>query len=201
MSEVFDIQEVRAALARHMAARNIKRKPLAKQAGLGETAIRDIFDAKRNDVYASTLVKLAEFFDVPIDDLAGRDPVLLVGKIGAGGAILFEEHDEPRVVSRPPAAAGKLVALEVHGDSMFPRYDEGDIIYIKRDHDGVLAEYIGEHCAIHLADGGTFLKVLEEGSEEGRFTLHSHNAAPIKNVEVIWASPVLFVMPRRSRSA
>lgn len=193
------MEAVRAALDRHMKARDIKRKPLAKQAGLGETAIRDIFDPKRNDVRASTLVKLAEFFEVPVDDLAGRERVFIAGKIGAGGCILFEEYDEPVEVPRPPAAAGKLVALEVQGDSMLPRYDEGDVIYIKREHEGVLPQYIGEHCAVHLADGGTFLKVLEEGTELGRFTLHSHNAPPMRNVEVVWATPVLFVMPRRAR--
>jgi SOS-response transcriptional repressor LexA len=123
--------------------------------------------------------------------------VFLVGKIGAGGAILFEEYDEPREVPRPPAASGPLVALEVQGDSMLPRYDEGDIIYIRRDHQGVLPEYLGHHCAIHLADGGTFLKILEEGTEPGRYTLRSHNAADMRNVEVVWAAPVLFVMPKR----
>lgn len=199
MAEIFDIQEVREALDRLMKARGIKRKPLAKAAGLGETAIRDIYNPERNDVRASTLVKLAEFFEVPVDEIAGRSQVELVGSIGAGGVILFEEFDEPQLVPRPPAAAGKLVALEVRGDSMLPRYDEGDVIYIKREHEGVLPEYIGEHCAVHLSDGGTFLKVLEEGTEEGKFTLLSHNAPPMRNVEVVWATPVLFVMPKRAR--
>lgn len=188
---------VRARLIEQMARRKIKSKPLAKAAGLGETAIRDILNIDQRDVKASTLVKLAEFFEVPVDDLAGREQVELVGKVGAGGSILFEAFAEPETVPRPPAAAGPLIALLVEGESMLPRYDPGDIVYIKREHEGVLPAYIGRYCAVHLADGGTFLKILEEGSEPGRYTLRSHNAADMKNVEVLWASPVLFVMPRR----
>lgn len=197
MAEIFDIEAVRASIEALMAKRNIKRKPLAKAAGLGETAIRDIFRPDQKDVRVSTLVKLAEFFEVPVDELAGREAVLLIGFVGAGGQILYEEFDEPVIVPRPPAAAGALVALEVRGDSMLPRYDEGDIIYIKREHEGVLPQYIGHYCVAHLADGGTFLKILEEGSEPGKYTLRSHNAAPMRDVEVVWASPVLFVMPKR----
>lgn len=197
MAEVFNMAAVRARILQEMERKNIKAKPLAKRAGLGETAIRDIMDLDRQDVKASTLVKLAEFFEVPVDDLAGREQVELVGKVGAGGSILFEAFEEPETVPRPPAAAGPLIALLVEGESMLPRYDPGDIVYIKREHEGVLPDYIGRYCAVHLVDGGTFLKILEEGSEPNRYTLRSHNAADMKNVEVLWASPVLFVMPRR----
>lgn len=199
MNEIFDMAAVRTELDRLMKARDIKRKPLAKKAGLGETAIRDIFDEKRSDVRASTLVKLAEFFDVSVDEIAGRGPVPLTGKIGAGGCILFEENPDEETVDRPPLAVGRMMALEVVGTSMFPRYDPGAIVFIRRDHDGVLPEYIGEECAVHLSDGGTFLKILEEGSEPGKYNLRSHNAPPMNNVEVVWASPVLYVKPRPRR--
>jgi repressor LexA len=188
-----DMDALRAQLGRLMLARNIKRKPLAKKAGLGETAIRDIFDEKRNDVRGSTLIKLAEFFETTVDELTR--PVELGGKIGAGGSILFDEDPDRKEVERPPLAGGRMLALQVVGDSMFPRYDEGAIIYVRRDHDGVLPQYIGRECAVHLADGGTFLKILEEGTVPGRYNLRSHNAPLVRNVEVIWASPVLFVRP------
>jgi phage repressor protein C with HTH and peptisase S24 domain len=89
------------------------------------------------------------------------------------------------------------MALRVAGDSMMPVYRDGDIIYVSRDHEGVLPEYIGEECAVHTAEGGTFLKVLSLGSEPNRFTLRSFNAGDMADVEVIWATPVLFVMRAR----
>lgn len=198
MADDFDMETVRGSLQRLMDAKGVKRKPLAQQAGLGETAIRDIFDPKRQDVKASTLVKLAEFFDTSIDALT-RPDVPLVGKIGAGGQVIFEDDGERGGVPRPPSAAGQLVALEVVGDSMMPKYEGGDVVYVRRDHDGVLPEYVGEYCAVRTADGGTWLKMLAAGSKPGTFTLRSLNAADMVDQDVEWASPVLWVMPRRSR--
>jgi SOS-response transcriptional repressor LexA len=198
MGEAFDIEAIREAITRHMARKKIKRKPLAKAAGLGETAIRDIFNPERNDVRVSTLVKLAEYFETTVDEMTGRDPVHLLGKVGAGGAILFEETDEPELVPRPAFTPGKLMALQVVGDSMMPKYEAGDVIYVRRDHQGVLEEYVGQYCVVHTVEGGTFLKILAHGSRTGLYTLRSLNAADMVDVEVVWASPVESVMPRQA---
>jgi hypothetical protein len=198
MDQIFDIDAVRASVTRHMKRLDIARKPLAKAAGLGETAIRDLFDPDRKFLRADTLVKLAEYFETTVDDLSGREPVHLLGNIGAGGEILWLEDPDPQVVPRPAFTPGRLMALQVVGDSMLPRYDDGDIIYVRRDHEGVLPEYIGDYCAVHTADGGTFLKILAAGTEPDRYTLRSLNAKDIENVEVMWASPVEGVLPRRA---
>lgn len=71
----FAIEAVRARIEDLMEERGIKRKPLAKAAGLGETSIRDIFDERRRDVRVGTLVKLADYFGITLDDLIGRDAV------------------------------------------------------------------------------------------------------------------------------
>lgn len=184
-----------------MDERGIKAKPLAIAAGLGETAVRDILKGKTNTVQVGTLHKIAEILDWPVSDLIGEEEVPVGGKIGAGGVVLFEEDAEKRTVRRPPGALGPLMALEVQGESMLPVYRDGDIIYIRRDHEGVLPQYIGEECAVHTLEGGTFLKVLASGSEPGLFTLRSFNAADMENVELVWAAPVLFVMRRPLRAA
>lgn len=199
MAEIFDINQVRAAIEREMARKKIKRKPLAKAAGLGETAIRDIWKPERNDVRVSTLVKLADYFAVPVDVLAGRELVPLVGKIGAGGSVIYHDLEgEADIVPRPPSGAGPFVALQVEGDSMLPKYESGDIIYIQRNHEGILPEYLGKYCAVRLTDGSTFLKILSQGTEPERYTLRSLNAADMENVEVEWATPVRFVLPKDS---
>lgn len=74
-----------------------------------------------------------------------------------------------------------------------------DIIYISREHDGVLPEYLGCDCAVRLTSGETYIKQLIAGNELGRFTLLSLNAEPMNNVEVEWATPVAFIMPSHSR--
>lgn len=199
ISNVVPIASIRANLQRVMDRRGVKAKRLSINAGLGETAVRDLMQ-KADDVKLGTLLKLADVLDTPVDELLGFEDVPLLGKIGAGGAILYEQSDEPEMVARPPLTQGqRLMALEVVGDSMFPKYEAGDIVYVRRDHEGVLPEYLGEHCAVHTAEGGTFLKILTPGTQPERFTLRSHNAADMVDVEVLWATPVLWVMPRRSR--
>jgi transcriptional regulator with XRE-family HTH domain len=193
--EVSDINAIRAALRREMERQGIKAKRLAKAAGLGETAVRDILD-RVDDPRVGTLIKIADALDIPASSLFGSQ-VPVLGKIGAGGCVLFEETDEPELVDRPPGAGGKLMALKVAGDSMMPVYRDGDIIYVHRDHEGVRPEYLGEECAVHTTEGGTFLKILALGSEPNRYTLRSFNAADMSDVEVTWATPVLFVMRAR----
>lgn len=190
---------VRTRIKQTRELRALKAATLSKRAGLGPTAIRDIEQFDPEDIRVSTLVKIASVLETTVDSLV-NEPVYLVGKVGAGGAILYEASDDPVEVRRPPTTGGTLIALEVVGDSMFPKYEDGDIVYVRREHEGVLPDYLGEHCVVHTADGGTFLKILTAGGTPGTFTLRSHNAADMTDVEVLWATPVLWAMPRRSRS-
>jgi phage repressor protein C with HTH and peptisase S24 domain len=199
MSSTFDTEAIRVSLQAAMDRKGIKAKPLAKAASLGETAVRDILEGRSNDPRLGTLHKIAEALEVPLENIIGSARVPLVGHIGAGGAIAYFPTDDMESVIRPPLAVGPMIALEVSGESMLPKYEPGDVIYVRRDHDGVLPEYLGEYCACHLSDGGTYLKILTAGPDGGRYTLRSLNAADMTNVEVIWATPVLFIMPRRSR--
>lgn len=198
-NEPTDLNAFREALQRAMIRKGIKAKRLSKVAGLGETAVRDILD-KGVEPRVGTLIKIADALEIPASSLFGSQ-VPVLGKIGAGGCVLFDESDEPELVDRPPGAVGRLMALRVTGDSMLPVYRDGDIIYVNRDHEGVLPDYIGEECAVHTVEGGTFLKVLAHGTQPNRFTLRSFNAGDMENVELVWATPVLFVMRNRKRTA
>lgn len=171
---------------------------LSLAVGTNRTLVKDLLE-KANDVQMGTLIKLAGALDVDLADLLASPRVPVVGFIGAGGEVIFEDVGNDESVLRPPGITGSLIALAVRGSSMLPKYRDCDIIYIQRQHDGVLPDYIGEDCAVRLASGETYIKQLMRGDVPGRFTLISLNAAPIENVEVEWATPVLFIMPARSR--
>lgn len=188
------IQAIREKIVMEMEAKGFSKRRLSTAAGLSQTLIRDLLERTQNPGIG-TLHKIAEALEIPFDDLNGVSRVQLVGKIGAGGAVAyFPEDHEFESVARPPLAPGPLCAFVVEGDSMLPRFDPGDIIYVRRDHDGILPQYMGRYCAVHLTDGGTYLKMLAPGSKPGLFTLRSLNAADMPDCEVVWASPVLFVM-------
>lgn len=199
MAEAIDIETVRASLRRIMEKQGVKPTTLSLMVGKNKSLVKDLFE-RTNDIGVSTLIKLAAALEVEVSDLVAAAPVPIVGYIGAGGAVIFEDIGSDETVIRPPNVSIRLVALVVRGDSMLPKYRDGDIIYIGRDHDGILPEYLGRDCAVRLATGETYIKQIIAGSEEGRFTLISLNAPPIENVEVTWATPVAFIMPQQSRA-
>jgi len=197
MPAAVNIDEIRRRIEAEMAAKGFSRRSLSKKAGVGQTSVRDLLERTDNPGIG-TLFKIAEALELPFESISGAEQVPLLGRIGAGGLVAYINEDaEPQFVPRPPLAPGPMMALEVVGDSMLPKYEPGDIIYVRRDHDGALPAYLNRYCAVHLADGGTYLKILASGSQTDRYTLRSLNAADMENVEVIWAAPVLFVMPRR----
>ena len=197
MAEPTRIDLIRENLEAAMAARGISPRALSTAAKLGETAVRDLMKTVE-DPRIGTLEKLADVLSLPLDALIGQEPVELRGNVGAGGEIGWLPEGELETVPRPPGALGRIMALRVIGDSMLPKYAPGDIVYVRRDHDGVLPEYLGDYCAIHAEDGGTYLKILSGGTVPERYTLRSLNAADMENVEVVWASPVIFIMPARA---
>lgn len=200
-----DIDAIRDTIERAMKAKGFSKRSLSKAADLSESAVRDLM-SRTDNPGISTLRKIAEALEMPVDQLTGAAlTVPVLGKIGAGGEVIFAADpdeelnniDDMPQVPRPPLVVGRLMALEVIGSSMLPKYEDGDIIYVKRDHDGVLPHYLGRYCAVRTADGGTFLKILSPGSEPGRYTLRSLNAPDMENVEVLWAARVIFVMPKQ----
>ena len=194
MSEKPDIALIRTVIEREMKAKGFSRRSLSKAAELSQTAVRDLLDRVENPGIG-TLYKIAEALQMPFESISGAAQVPLLGEIGAGGLVAyFKDDHEPEFAPRPPLAPGPMMALRVRGESMLPKYEPGDIIYVRRDHQGVLPAYLGRYCAVHLADGGTYLKILHQGTEAGRYTLRSLNAADMVNCEVIWAAPVLFTM-------
>jgi repressor LexA len=200
-----EIDRIRAEIERAMKDKGFSRRSLSKAAELSESAVRDLL-TRTDNPGIGTLTKVAEALELPVDQLTGAGlTVPVLGKIGAGGEVIFETDPDKEVndpesfptVPRPPLLTGRLMALAVNGSSMLPKYEDGDIIYVRRDHEGILPAYLNRYCAVRTADGGTYLKILSPGSEAGRYTLRSLNAPDMENVEVEWASPVVMVMPKQ----
>jgi hypothetical protein len=125
-----------------------------------------------------------------------RSSAKIVGRIGAGAEIHPEFEQVPPEglyeidsdVPLPP----EMIGFEVFGDSMKPRYDEGDIIICPAA--GIALDNLrdGEEVALRTADGRRFLKKVFR--HNGLFTLGSHNADPIPDVAIVWASDVWTVI-------
>jgi hypothetical protein len=130
-------------------------------------------------------------------------PLRVVGRIGAGAEILpeFEQvpagglyEDGVQEVEIPLPLPSQAVAFKVEGDSMWPRYNDGDIVVCDEgEHDPSLIA--GREAAVRTSDGKRYLKTIRAGAKRGMFDLESHNAPPIRDVAIAWASPILMIIP------
>ena len=125
--------------------------------------------------------------------------VPVVGYVGAG-AVLFPADNHVKVngldmVEAPPTGDVAVIAVIVRGDSMFPAYRDGDIIFLDKEPSSA-EYYLNKECVVTLPGGEKYLKTVTKGSQPGLYTLMSWNAPPIVDVEVESAVPVRWVQKR-----
>lgn len=142
--------------------------------------------------------RLARALGCEPQDLVGYT-VPLVGHVGAGARIVNDGDPQLGsaidVVPNPPLGGSGLIALRVTGDSMYPRYDDGDLIYARREHNSIDKDCLQRECIVKLRNGEIYLKKLHKGPQPGRYILRAHNAPDIEDAEIDWALPVLWHKP------
>lgn len=118
---------------------------LAKKTDLSRSYIGDI-EKDRYNPSVSTLQLIATATNTPLEDLlpstktaspTGRGvriPVL--GRVVAGIPIdAIEEIIDYEEIPKSMAATGEFFALQVKGDSMLPKLEEGDVVIVKKQAD------------------------------------------------------------------
>jgi hypothetical protein len=79
-------------------------------------------------------------------------------------------------------------------DDISPVWSEGDIVLARRNH-GPPESYLGKRCAIRLRNTGQWLiRTMHAGSRRGLFILYAHAMAPIIDVEISEAAPIIWTM-------
>lgn len=128
-----------------------------------------------------------------------QNTVRVMGRIGAGAEILPDAEQVPHEglfeISVPFPVPETAIALEVQGNSMWPRYDDGDVVICWREGSNV-RDIIGWEAAVRTADGKRYLKRILKGRTTKLFDLESINAPTIRDVRLEWASEVGAVVRR-----
>lgn len=173
---------------------------LAGEIGLSTSYVQRLENGERNlavkhfEAFAKALgVTQREL--VPSDE--GSMTVKVVGRIGAGQEILPEFEQLPPEglyqIEVPFPVPDNTLAFEVTGDSMWPRYDPGDVVLCWKE--GTNAnEVIGWEAAVMTDQGKRYLKRILHGSRARFFDLESFNAPVIRNVKLQWISKVQAVV-------
>ncbi|TPM89881.1 helix-turn-helix transcriptional regulator [Mesorhizobium sp. B2-1-3A] len=123
--------------------------------------------------------------------------VPLKGRVGAGQAVYAIDDGSDDTVAAPAEAKQGTVAVEVSGDSMYPAYEDGTLLYYSK----ILPPdaMVNRRAVVQLGDGRIFVKVLRRGSTDNTWTLQSVNTLyPDMVDEVVeWAAPIDWIRPRQ----
>lgn len=126
--------------------------------------------------------------------------VAVMGRIGAGAVIDPEIEQIPPEglysLSLPFAIPADMLGFAVEGDSMYPKYEEGDVVIVYKDQRHATPGYIGQLVALRTEDGRRFLKRLFAGSKPDLYRLESFNASPIHDVSVAWVGEIFTIVPK-----
>ena len=164
---------------------------LAAAMGVRPGAVSEILSGLRL-IKASEIADIIEYLDL--------NSVPIMGRVGAGAAIEPEHEQVPPEglgeVELPFPIAEETIAFEVAGDSMLPKYENGDIIVVYREQRHPLGSFYGEEAAVRLKTGERYLKSIERGKSSAVVNLTSFNAKPISGVKLEWIGEICVTLPR-----
>ncbi len=176
----------------------ITQQQLADEAGYSKSAIsmiergeRDLSGESGAKIADALKISLDKLFRSPADDQSDGIPVL--GSVAANGESYHLWDYDPSVINErlPMLVKGAEMALPIKGDSMFPRFKDGEFAIVG----GIATEparWIGRDVVVRISDGRIVLKELAR-CPTGKWTLESVNPMHrrIEDVDIDWIRPVI----------
>ena len=181
--------------------RHMLQKDVAQKLGIDRTTYAK-YESGASEPNHETLLKLSELFDVSADYLLGRElsqnvspashalrvPVLGVIQAGVPMDAIEDILDWEEVPAAWGSGGRQYFGLRVKGDSMYPKYLEGDTVILRKDS----ACDSGDDCAVLVnGDAATLKQVIlrEDGGLELRpinpaYPPRTYSSAEIESMPV-----------------
>lgn len=122
--------------------------------------------------------------------------VRLRGDVGAGQEVLAIDGNDDDMVDAPMGVTDDTSAVRVKGNSMFPAYEEGTLLYYSSNLPP--RDMTNRRCVVKLPDGRIFVKFLSPGTDDTVWNLQSINTEVPTMIDVVveWAAPIDWIKPR-----
>ncbi len=163
---------------------NMTQDELAKKLGYKSRSSINKIESGENDIPQSKVIDFAKALDVTVMDLLGptaadavppgflplpeTESLPVVGQVACGTPILAEQNIT-EYVDVPKAAHANFV-LKCKGDSMAPRIQDGDLVYVRKQ---PMVEN-GELAAVRIGEEATLKRVY---LSPGQLILQAENPA------------------------
>lgn len=123
---------------------------------------------------------------------ATKGTLAVLSYVGAKAEV-FPSDDAIDEIDPPPECPPEAFAVIVRGDSMWPIFEDGDILVCVAAEPNAL---LGRRAIVDLEDGRRLVKQLQPGSSPATYNLVSHNAEPILNATVVRTARIIWHKPR-----
>lgn len=123
-------------------------------------------------------------------------PVVGIATAGSGEIDYSTGQGNLGEVEAPEMSTEHTVALEVRGDSMGGRIEDGDTVFYDDRREPVTTDLLGKICVVCRENNTIAVKRLMPGSRPDRYHLVSYNANPEIDVRLIWAAKVKSIRPK-----
>lgn len=129
---------------------------------------------------------------------AGVARVSVVGMVGAGGDVEPEYEQVPPEglfqVELPFNVPDELIAFQVEGDSMLPKYEDGDVILVWRETQKPIESFYGREAIVRTTEGHRYIKTILYGKTRSVVNLQSFNAKLIEGVRLEWIGEIYSII-------
>lgn len=189
-----------------MKSRDLKTARVSAKAGMTNSTLASFVAGKTHSLKGETEQKLAEAWEVTVDEMFGGGSgqlVPIIGRVGAdaeGAVIHTTGQASGDRAPIPPGGTAAAVALEVTGHSMRGQADHGSLIYFEDQRTAPTPDMVGCLTVVETDDGRVLLKRLLRGERPGTYDLESANGPTLKNARLVWAAHVTaIVLPHQAR--